>query len=205
MDNLYELILDETDDTGLFAVGFVANPAIEIQWQKFSKAKEMAFAVINPEKRVVAGPLMLADTPIRRMDENGEYHIIIRPETNEKMLMRFFKQGLQDRISVDHVFPLPGGAYLFQAFIINREIGINPPKGFEEVKDGSIFGFYKVENENLWEEYIKTGQLTGFSIEGRFVHRPITELAKQKSDNQEPLLASLERLIDAINTKIEHS
>jgi len=40
-------------------------------------------------------------------------------------------------------------------------------KGFEDVKDGSWFGSFKVENEDVWE-LVKEGKLKGFSVEGVF-------------------------------------
>ena len=42
-----------------------------------------------------------------------------------------------------------------------------PMKGFEDVADGSWFGSFYVENEDVWNA-VKDGNLKGFSVEGLF-------------------------------------
>jgi hypothetical protein len=58
---------------------------------------------------------------------------------------------------------------MFESYLIDRERGVNPPKGFEDAPDGSWFGSFKVENDKVWEE---RDQFTGFSIEGYFGMQP---------------------------------
>ena len=38
---------------------------------------------------------------------------------------------------------------------------------------GSWFGVYKVNNEEVWDKYIKTGAVKGFSVEGIFNDKTI--------------------------------
>jgi hypothetical protein len=58
---------------------------------------------------------------------------------------------------------------MFESYLIDRERGVNPPKGYEDAKDGSWFGSFKVENDKVWEE---RDQFTGFSVEGVFGMMP---------------------------------
>ena len=46
-----------------------------------------------------------------------------------------------------------------------------PMKGFEDVPDGSWFGSFKVDNEEVWQ-MIKDGKVKGFSVEGLFNYKP---------------------------------
>jgi len=43
-------------------------------------------------------------------------------------------------------------------------------KGFENVPDGSWFGSFKVDNDEVWQ-LIKDGKVKGFSVEGVFNYR----------------------------------
>ena len=51
-------------------------------------------------------------------------------------------------------------------FVIDREKGIDPVF-FKDVPDGSLIGFYKVHNQEVWEK-IENGDVLSFSLEGIF-------------------------------------
>ena len=163
---VYLMTIDEVDE-GVSYVALVESPAIERPFQAFSKEK-MRFTETG-EKRVLTGPLMLADTPIIRRDKTrGEYFVIFQRETIRKMVQKYFKQGNQHNVNAEHSTELDG-VYMFESYLIDRDRGINPPNGYEDAKDGSWFGSFKVENDKVWEE---REQFTGFSIEGYFGMQP---------------------------------
>ena len=163
---VYLMTIDEVDE-GVSYVALVESPAIERPFQAFSKEK-MRFTETG-EKRVLTGPLMLADTPIIRRDKTrGEYFVIFQKETIRKMVQKYFKQGNQHNVNAEHSTAIDG-VYMFESYLIDRERGINPPKGYEDAKDGSWFGSFKVENDKVWED---RDQFTGFSIEGYFGMQP---------------------------------
>jgi hypothetical protein len=163
---VYLMTIDEVDE-GVSYVALVESPAIERPFQAFSKEK-MRFTETG-EKRVLTGPLMLADTPIIRRDKTrGEYYVIFQKETIRKMVQKYFKQGNQHNVNAEHSTELDG-VYMFESYLIDRERGINPPNGYEDAKDGSWFGSFKVENDKVWED---RDQFTGFSIEGYFGMQP---------------------------------
>jgi hypothetical protein len=70
---------------------------------------------------------------------------------------------------------------MFESYIIDREKGIMPPKGFEEVSDGSWFGSFKVENEKIWEE-VKAGTFKGFSVEGLFRYEKTNKVITEEGE-----------------------
>lgn len=163
---VYLMTIDEVDE-GVSYVALVESPAIERPFQAFSKEK-MRFTETG-EKRVLTGPLMLADTPIIRRDKTrGEYFVIFQKETIRKMVQKYFKQGNQHNVNAEHSTAIDG-VYMFESYLIDRERGINPPNGYEDAKDGSWFGSFKVENDKVWED---RDQFTGFSIEGYFGMQP---------------------------------
>jgi hypothetical protein len=175
---IFKLTIDD-EESGVDYVAMVDQPAIERNWQAFSKSKQQ-FQVANQEKRIISGALMLANLPIYRRDEKmGEYYAIFDTDTIYKIAQRYFKNKFTSNVNIMHD---PGqvveGVYMFESFLIDRERGIKPPKGFEGITDGSWFGSYKVDNEEVWNDFIKSGELKGFSVEGIFIHEPYTEKPK---------------------------
>jgi hypothetical protein len=163
---VYLMTIDEVDE-GVSYVALVESPAIERPFHAFSKDR-MKFSETG-EKRVLTGPLMLADTPILRRDKTrGEYYVIFQKETIRKMVQKYFKQGNQHNVNAEHRQELDG-VYMFESYLIDRDRGINPPTGFEDVADGSWFGSFKVENDEVWDN---RDSFTGFSIEGYFGMQP---------------------------------
>jgi hypothetical protein len=126
----------------------------------------LSFAVQDEDQRIVSGPLMIADLPIYRKDEEGEYYVMFTGEQIKKIVQRFFKKGYQAKVNIEHGKKAEG-VYMFESYIIDRDRGVNPPTGFEDVANGSWFGSFKVENDKLWGE-VKAGTFKGFSVEGLF-------------------------------------
>lgn len=166
---IYNLEINEDDqDTGVNFVALVDSPAIERNWVAFNKQQSF---IANEDKQIISGALMVADLPIYRQDAIlGEYYAVFTAETIEKIVNKFFKSGMIHNVNLMHdASQVVKGAYMIESYIINRDKGINPPKGFEGISDGSWFGSFKVENAEIWKR-IKEGEFKGFSIEGAFDH-----------------------------------
>lgn len=184
---VFELLID--DATGVEAVALVDTPAIERNWMAFNKA-EHAFKIQNEERRIVSGPLMVADLPIFRVTPTGEeYYVIFRKPTIEKIAKKFMREGKTSAVNLMHNNKqVPEDVWFFNMFLIDSTMGIKTPKGFEELPDGSWFGSAQVDNDELWQE-IKAGRFRGFSVEGQFI----------PSDKGEKPKDFIERVIEIIN------
>ena len=135
---------------------------------KIRQAEKMRFAIQNEEEKIISGPLMLADTPIYRSDANGEYYVFFSKDTIKKIAQKYFKKGNQSNVNLMHDNgQIVEGVTMFESWIVDKERGISSMVGFEDVKDGSWFGSFKVENEEVWQK-IKSGEVKGFSVEGVF-------------------------------------
>jgi hypothetical protein len=168
---VYELTIDESDDSQLavFAVGLVSRPAIERNWMAFASQNIEKFTVFDDEKRILAGPLMVANQKIPRVINDEKCYVVFTADGIEKMVNKFFKKGYYSNFNIQHDDNQKvSDCYMVQSFIINSDMGINTPKGFDKLDDGSWFGFVKIDNDKVWEDFIKTGELKGFSVEGFF-------------------------------------
>jgi hypothetical protein len=175
---LYRLVINDDDHTGVTAVALVDRPAIEINWQAF-KDQKIKFETVSLEKRIVAGPLMIANTKIFRSDERGDYNVIFYPEDIEKIVDKFHKNQFEKNVNPMHesMLLLPD-IYMISDFIIDSARGITSPKGFS-LTDGSWYAHFKVSNDQIWNEYVKTGIFKGFSVEGFFNEEPVEDLTEQ--------------------------
>lgn len=154
------------DESKLEAVALVDTPAIEMNWQAFSN-NNYKFSAIK-EKRIISGPLMVADLPIYRRDKRGEYYGVFQKEDIYNLRNKFFKQSLDKSVNIMHdSAQMVDGVYMIESFLIDSERGIFSPKGYN-LTDGSWFGSYKVDNDDIWNDFIKTGEFKGFSVEGLF-------------------------------------
>lgn len=138
------------------------------------------FNIQNPEQRIVTGALMIADLPIYRRDGDEEYYVTFSAAEIKKIVQRFFKKGYQSKVNIEHG-KAADGVYMFESYIIDRERGVNPPKGFEDVANGSWFGSFKIENEGLWEK-VKDGTFKGFSVEGLFKYEKAGEVMTKEEE-----------------------
>jgi hypothetical protein len=152
----------------------------------------LSFAVQDEDQRIVSGPLMIADLPIYRRDEEGEYYVMFTGEQIKKIVQRFFKKGYQAKVNIEHGKKAEG-VYMFESYIIDRDRGVNPPTGFEDVANGSWFGSFKVENDKLWGE-VKAGTFKGFSVEGLFRY----EKAGMIVQKEEQIMAQIFKILSQI-------
>jgi len=133
--------------------------------RKISTFKK-TFAIQNEEKRIISGPLIVANLPIYRRDEQGEYYVVFDAPTTMEIAQKFFKLGYQNNVNLNHdPSKKPDGVYMFESMIIDASRGISTPSGFETLPDGSWFGSFKVDNDAIWQQ-VKDGTFTGFSVEG---------------------------------------
>jgi hypothetical protein len=165
---IYRLtIKDEDDKMGVNYVALVDEPAIQTNWLAFNG--QMKFAM-DKERKIITGALMLADLPIyRRSEKMGEFYVVFDKFQIEKIVQRFMKNGFTDNVNKMHdAKQTVDGVYMYESFIVDYQRGIRPPVGFEDAPEGSWFGSYKVDNEDVWNNFIKTGELKAFSVEGVF-------------------------------------
>jgi len=182
---LYELMIEDDATDEVFAISFVESPAIERDFVFMSK--EIKFASIDDEKMLVAGPLLIPNKKILRIDGEGKpYYVFFSEDTVEKLARKFLKKKYNGEVTVEHDRKV-GNISLVESWIIassskdkSNIYGYTLPKG-------SWFGIYDVSgNPSVWEK-VKNGTFKGFSVEALVEHK--------KSD----LKLSLDKSIDELN------
>ena len=187
---IYELKIQEdlADDAEVSFVALVDKPAIQKDFLVFNEQK-LAFAIQDEEQHIISGPLMLADEPIIRNNAKyGQHFIKFSAETIKEIAIKFSKKGYQKNVNLMHDDNMQlDGLVMFESFIVDSKRGIKPMNGFEDVKDGSWFGSFYVENPQAWD-LIKQGKVKGFSVEGMFDYVLPTKTPEQQLQELAALL-----------------
>ena len=173
---VFELVIDTDDESGVTAIALVDQPAIESNWMAFSQQSEHKFNIKDEEKRIIEGYFMVADLLIPRIGENGEkFFVKFSAKTIEQIREKQSRLGLNNNFNLMHdPRQIAEGVYMLDNLIIDNERGKVAPKEFEKVPNGSLWGSAKVDNDEIWEQ-VKNGEFKGFSVEGMFKQlEPVT-------------------------------
>lgn len=175
---LYRAVIDPAlnSDLEVDFIGLVDRPAIEKNFQVFNENKEKIRFVLNEEKRIISGPAMIADLPIYRNDNQlGEYFVVFDKAAIQAIVEKFSAKGFLQNFNLFHDDQQQvSDVTIFNSFISNKDLGIAPMSGFEDVNDGSWFISAKVNNEDVWNK-VKEGIIKGFSVEGIFNYIPVNQ------------------------------
>jgi hypothetical protein len=149
-----------------------------------NKFQYLSFAIQSEDQRIISGPLMVAEQLIYRNNEKfGEHYVKFSAETIKSIAIKFAKKGYQANVNIMHDDGMKvEGVTMFESFLTDKNRGIQPMQGFEDVPDGSWFGSFYVENDKVWEA-VKSGSLKGFSVEGLFdynIPKMTAEMAIEK-------------------------
>lgn len=174
-------------------IGLVDRPAIERNFQAFKAQQQRAAFVLNEEKRIISGPAMIADMPLYRKDDQlGEYYVIFDKAAIQAIVEKFSAKGYLKNFNLFHnAQQQVSDVTIFNSFVSDKELGVAPLTGFEDVADGSWFISAKVNNQTVWDN-VKAGTIKGFSVEGLFSYVPV----KKVKMTSEEAVKFIERFIN---------
>ena len=197
---IVELILDEDQEIGIEAISVVENPAIEEDFIAL-KSQEFKLAEVDKEKRILMGALLIPNKPIYRRNGEDEYYIYFSKDTVLKASQMYLMQGKQNNSTLEHQYEL-NGLSLVESWLVEDKVHDKSVKYGMDLPLGTWVGAVKVNNDQIWNEFVKTGKVKGFSIEGYFadkMERPKEsikdELAKIEEAEAEYLLSQVKAII----------
>ena len=195
---IVELILDEDQDaSGIEAISIVENPAIEEDFIAL-KSDEVKLAEVSKEKKILMGALLIPNKPIYRKNGEDEYYIYFSKDTVLKASQMYLTKGNQNNSTLEHQHSL-SGLSLVESWLVEDEVHDKSRKYGMNVPVGTWMGAVKVNNDEIWNEYVKTGKVKGFSIEGYFadkMERPKESIKEDMSEqNADLLLSQIEKIV----------
>jgi len=145
---------------------------------------------------------LIPNKKIYRKSGEKEYYIHFSEETVRKASQLFLSKGKQNNSTLEHEVEL-GGLSVVESWIIedethdkSRKYGLNMPIGTWMVS-------VKVNNDEVWDEFVKTEKVKGFSIEGFFSDkksdRPKESIEEELSADELAKIYEIEEILSAAN------
>jgi hypothetical protein len=179
---IVELLLDEDSlQAGIQAISIVESPAIESDFVALKEEERVELKTIDEDKRVLLGAALIPNKPIYRKSGEDEYYIYFSQDTVRKASELFFINGNQNKATLEHQIDITGLSVV-ESWIIEGEQDKSKMYGMD-LPVGTWMVSMKVNNDEIWRNYIKNGKIKGFSIEGFFVDK--VEASKQSPEEVE--------------------
>tara|TARA_R110000772_G_scaffold59047_1_gene133811 strand:+ start:96 stop:683 length:588 start_codon:yes stop_codon:yes gene_type:complete len=192
---IIELIIDEEQENGIDAISIVEHPAIEENFIALNQNKEYKFEEVSKEKRILMGALLVPNKVIFRKDKDDEYYIFFTKQTIRKASELFLQKGNQHNSTFEHLYKLDGLTLVESWIVEDKEKDKSAIYGLN-VPVGTWMGSVKVNNDEIWNDYVKTGQVKGFSIEGFFAEKEREEQLSKEIEAGLKLLEIKKALLD---------
>ncbi len=194
---IIELIIDEESDiAGIQAISIVDNPAIEEDFIAL-KSQEVKLAEVDKDKKIIMGPALIPNKQIFRKFGEQEYFIYFSEETVKKASELFLTKGNQNNSTLEHEIKL-NGLSVVESWIIEDEKQDKSNKYGFNLPVGTWMVSMKVNNDDVWNNYVKSGKVKGFSIEGHFI-----DAIKYEQDQELEALSIIEELTDILEVDME--
>lgn len=208
---IIELTIDDEDIAGVYAMGMVQQGAIEEDFlylkKEFGENKTQVYelAKIDEEKRLLIGPALIPNKQIiRKNKKTGEVFYLYFSEATVKKAAHFFlKNSAHHNVTLQHENPIEG-VYAVESWMIeNPEMDKAKHYGFN-LNKGTWMTIYKVDNDDFWENEVKTGKVKGFSIEAHFTNKlneKMSKVIESQKDEFSELEESFLKTLNLLETK----
>jgi hypothetical protein len=188
---IVELLLDEEQIVhGIDAISIVSAPAIESNFIAL-KDQKVKFATVDADKQLLLGAALIPDKPIYRNQDGEEFYCYFSQATVRRASELYLQRGNQSNATLEHQFDI-NGLCLVESWV--KEDMVNDKSARYGLNDpiGTWMISMKVENKQIWDEYVKTGMVKGFSIEGFFADNSQVKASKVEVKNElDELIKSL--------------
>jgi len=112
------------------------------------------------------GLVLEPNKPIYRNQNNEEFNIVFSEETIKELSYGFFKNNSHSNSTIEHDVKqnIQGVTFTESWIVENPDIDKSTNFGFSYPK-GSWVAVMKVDSDDVWNDYVKTGKVQGFSID----------------------------------------
>ena len=178
--NIFELIIDEEAEVfGIEAISLVEQPAIQSDWIAM-KSHDVKFKTQDESYR---------------SQDGKEFYVYFSKKTVRRAMELYFKHHNQGNATLEHEHPVLD-SYVVESWIVESEQDKSRAHGLD-VPAGTWMVSMKIENDKLWNEYISTGKVKAFSIEGFFSNR----FEAEKMSDHDLILKEVEDLCQELVEK----
>ena len=199
--DIIELLLDEENEySGIDAISVVENPAIESDFIAL-KSQEIKFAEVNKEQKILMGAALIPNKPIYRKTKEKEYYVYFSPETVKKASELYLIKGNQSNATLEHKEKIEDLTIVESWIVEDVSMDKSAKYNFEGIQKGTWMVSMKVNNAEIWNDFVKTGKVKGFSIEGYFADK--AERPKESVEENMEAQDQLEKIVELLESNKE--
>ncbi len=159
----YELKYNKGED-GVFRMSTVESPATKTQLIMFDDELQL-LEFQDDDKQIIYSVAMRPNMLIPRKNINGEPAMVFyTEETVQDLQQNFFKNNSHNGATINHDKNVRQDMYCFESWIVDDPEKDKATSLGLDVQKGDWILAQKVDNPKVWSD-IKSGKLTGFSIE----------------------------------------
>lgn len=195
----YEAIYEPEINKGVYGISLVENPAMEGLFIALSKDEVVQFKEVDKQQQILTGLALEPNKPIYRNQNGEEFNIVFSEATIKDLAFGFLKNGHQNNSTLEHEDKITGVTFT-ESWIIEDEkndkanaLGFSYPKG-------SWMVTMKVDDPAIWEHYVKTGKVKGFSIDAMLSLKEVNLKSEIKMSEQktivDPIVSAIKKGFD---------
>lgn len=143
------------------------------------------------------GAVLIPEKPIYRRNGEDEYYIYFSKDTVYKANKLFMENKNQQNWTLEHGKQIEGLTIIENWIVEDKQKDKSAIYNFN-VPIGTWMANVYVKDDNIWNDYGKTGKVKGFSLEGYFADK--LEEKKQLSKN-ESIVEQIKKLINESENK----
>lgn len=188
----YEAKYYPIKNKGVYGISLVENPAMEGLFIALSKDEPIQLKTVNEEQRILMGLVLEPNKPIYRNQNGEEFNIIFNEETIKELSYGFFKNNNHSNSTIEHDVKqnIQGVTFTESWIVENPKIDKSTNFGFEYPK-GSWIAVMKVDDDAIWNDYVKTGKVKGFSIDAMLSLEEVNLKSNIEMSNTNTLLEKI--------------
>ncbi len=198
----FELEFFEDYTRGVFGASLVLEPATDEEFIAFSKNEVIDWKLSSEEERIVVGPLLIPEQRIYRKavgKDKEEGNTFVKAETIKRLQQNFFKNDYHHNSTIEHDGNMIEDVFFFESWLVlnskndkSNELGFNVPQGTWMVA-------MKINNDDIWNNYVKTGEVKGLSIDAMLSPKKI--INNKLNNMNKNTIAELAKI--AFNSELE--
>jgi hypothetical protein len=197
--DIIELVIDENEElSGIEAISVVSAPAIEENFLALKNEEQIRLAEVSKEKRILMGAALIPDRPIYRKNGEQEFYIFFSKDTVVKASQMYLKAGNQGQATMEHTEEKLEGMTVVESWIIEDSVHDKSRKYGLDLPLGTWMVSMKIDNDDIWDNYVKQNKIVGFSIEGYFADRLNNKVKENKTDQLTEEDKLLKNIIDVL-------
>jgi hypothetical protein len=188
----YQAKYNPLTNKGVYGISLVENPAMEGLFIALSKDEPIQLKTVNEEQRILMGLVLEPNKPIYRNQNGEEFNIVFNEETIKELSYGFFKNNNHSNSTIEHDIDknIKGVTFTESWIVENPTNDKSNNFGFSYPK-GSWVAVMKVDSDAIWNDYVKSGKVQGFSIDAMLSLEEVNLKSNIEMSNTNTLLEKI--------------